>query len=78
MAGKIHANKYVVERVIQKGWEYLDKNFGSFTTTQKISVALELCKKSMPQQHEHSGEISVVVEKLKASRNRIADAVSAN
>ena len=70
MAGKTHAQPYIVDRVIQKGWDFLNNNFENFTTTQKIHIALELCKKSMPDKHEHDVNFNIH-EVLKAGENRI-------
>lgn len=33
-------------------WEYLNNNFHKFTETNKIKIALELCKKDLPTQLE--------------------------
>lgn len=53
-----HANKIIITRVLLRSWEYLDKNFHKFSTQQKIQIALDLCKKNLPQEFE-GGEILV-------------------
>ena len=43
--------------LIDKSYTYLTDNFHKFTETNKIKVALEIIKKAMPTQLEHSGEL---------------------
>lgn len=45
-----HTNKVIIDRVLLRSWEYLDKNFHKFNTQQKIQIALDLCKKNIPQE----------------------------
>lgn len=72
MAGKKQANPYVVQQVLQKGWDYLNQNFQNFSTTQKIHIALELCKKSMPDNVNLNGDINITVHQvLSEGENRI-------
>jgi hypothetical protein len=72
MSIKPQANRYVVEQVLQKGWDFLNKNFENFSTTQKIQISLELCKKSMPTDLNINGEVSVKIHDiLKAGESRI-------
>ena len=42
--------KTIKELFVGKCWEYLNENFHKFTDTNKIKIALELCKKDMPQE----------------------------
>ena len=44
--------------LIDKSYSYLNDNFHKFTETNKIRVALEIIKKAMPTQLEHSGAIT--------------------
>lgn len=47
--------KTIKQLFIGKCWEYLDTNFSNFSTGNKIKIALELCKKDIPQVME--GEV---------------------
>jgi hypothetical protein len=42
--------KTIKELFIGECWEYLRKNFRKFNQTNKIKIALELCKKDIPQE----------------------------
>jgi len=44
--------------VINKSWEIVDKMFNQagIATEKKQTVALEICKRSIPQQVKHSGD----------------------
>lgn len=44
--------------LIDKSYSYLVDNFHKFTESNKIKVALEIIKKAMPTQLEHSGAIN--------------------
>ncbi len=45
-------------RIINKSWDILEVALNSdITLDNKIRIALELCKKNIPQELEHSGEI---------------------
>ena len=44
------SEKKIKELFIGKCWEYLDDNFHKFSETNKIKIALELCKKDLPQE----------------------------
>lgn len=50
--------KKTKEIVLGKCWKYLDDNFHKLSQSNKIKIALELCKKDLPQALEHSGEIT--------------------
>lgn len=41
--------------LVNKCWSYLHDNFHKFDQESKIKIALELCKKDMPQRLEHEG-----------------------
>lgn len=47
--------KSIKELFIGNCWKYLHDNFHKFNQANQIKVALELCKKDIPQ--EHTGEI---------------------
>jgi len=49
--------KQARELLINRSYTYLNDNFHKFTETNKIRVALEIIKKAMPTQLEHSGEV---------------------
>lgn len=51
------AEKTIKDLFIGNCWEYLRDNFHKFTDTNKIKIALELAKKSIPTELEHSGQI---------------------
>ena len=48
-------SKTIKELVIANSWQYLYENFHKFNQTNKIKIALELCKKDLPTQIE--GEV---------------------
>jgi len=45
-------DKTIKVLVVKNCWQYLLENFHKFTDTNKIKVALELCKKDLPTQLE--------------------------
>lgn len=55
MAATTNYEKSLKELLIHKSWQYLHDNFHKFTETNKIKIALELCKKDLPNQIE--GEV---------------------
>lgn len=50
--------KTIKELFVGHCWTYLNDNFHKFTETNKIKIALELCKKDIPQ--EVTGSFQVV------------------
>lgn len=42
--------KTIKELFVGHCWSYLNDNFHKFTETNKIKIALELCKKDIPQE----------------------------
>jgi predicted metallopeptidase len=50
--------KSLKQLFVGKCWEYLNDNFHKFTETNKIKIALELCKKDIPT--EISGSLEGV------------------
>ena len=50
--------KDVKNIVVGKCWDYLNDNFHKFSDGNKLKVALELCKKNMPQ--EMTGQVNFV------------------
>lgn len=55
MANTTAREKSIKELFIGECWEYLRVNFRKFNQTNQIKIALELCKKDIPQVME--GEI---------------------
>ena len=55
MANTTKAEKSVKELLVHKSWTYLHDNFHKFNERNKIKIALELCKKDIPQVYE--GEV---------------------
>ena len=54
--------KSIKELFIGNCWQYLSDNFHKFTETNKIKIALELCKKDTPQEMTGTGgETRVIV-----------------
>ena len=49
--------KTIKQLFVGECWEYLRTNFRKFNQTNKIKIALELCKKDVPQQF--TGELQV-------------------
>jgi len=45
--------------LIHKCWKYLSDNFHKFNETNQIKIALELCKKDLPEKTE--GELKVTM-----------------
>lgn len=56
--------KNVKEEVLSKCWNYINGNFHKFTPDIKVKVALELCKKDIPQ--EVKGDLFGTSEVTKA------------
>lgn len=50
MANTSKGPNKVKEEVLSKCWLYLQTNFNKFDKDTKIKVALELCKKNIPQE----------------------------
>ena len=46
------SEKTIKQLFIGNCWSYLNDNFYKFTETNKIKIALELCKKDLPTQLE--------------------------
>lgn len=51
--------KTIKELFIGNCWQYLNDNFHKFSETNKIKIALELCKKDTPT--ELTGNLSVTL-----------------
>lgn len=54
--------KAVKELFVGKCWQYLNDNFHKFNQTNKIKIALELCKKDIPQ--ELKGDFNLFLDNL--------------
>ena len=50
--------KTIKELFVGECWGYLRKNFSKFNQTNKIKIALELCKKDIPQEVKGSYQIT--------------------
>ena len=50
-----HSQQSIKQLMVHKSWQYLHDNFHKFNERNKIKIALELCKKDIPQVME--GEI---------------------
>lgn len=61
--------KTIKELFVGKCWEYLNNNFQKFSQTNKIKIALELCKKDIPQ--EINGELKQKVVVLASIRKEV-------
>ena len=46
------SEKTIKELFVGKCWSYLNDNFHKFSEPNKIKIALELCKKNIPQELE--------------------------
>lgn len=57
MSGITQEERKIKKEVLDKCWQYIRDNFHKLKEDKKIRVSLELIKKDMPQQLEHSGEI---------------------
>lgn len=55
------SEKTVKELFVGKCWDYLHDNFHKFSETNKIKIALELCKKDIPQEINGVGGTQVNV-----------------
>lgn len=53
--------KTIKELFIGECWEYLRNNFHKFNETNKIKIALELCKKDVPVQVEGSQQETRII-----------------
>lgn len=49
--------KKATDALLAKSAVYLNDNFHKFSQSNKIRIALELIKRKMPTQLEHSGEV---------------------
>jgi hypothetical protein len=58
VAGITREEQQIKKEVLGKCWQYIRDNFHKFKEDKKIKVALELIKKDIPAQLEHSGEVS--------------------
>ena len=69
MANNSKGRQEVKEKVLSKCWDYINRNFNKFTPDVKVKVALELCKKDIPQEVNGdlfgSSEVSKVIAGLK-------------
>lgn len=59
--------KSIRELFIGKCWSYLDENFHKFSDANKIKIALELSKKSIPTVLEGGDRPLVVMPTIKLS-----------
>jgi len=60
MSASTQREKTIKELFVGSCWEYLRDNFHKFSDTNKIKIAMELCKKDMPQ--EINGSLTHVVQ----------------
>jgi len=63
------SEKTIKELFIGNCWEYLRDNFHKFNETNKIKIALELCKKDLPTQV--IGEVKVTEMPAVKTGNRL-------
>jgi hypothetical protein len=56
------SEKTIKEIFVGKCWQYLHDNFHKFNQTNQIKIALELCKKNIPQEVEGIGGTTVNVD----------------
>lgn len=62
----------VINAVIGKMWGWLDKNFERFDEKQKMECVLRLCPKTIPEHHDHGGEVKlIIVDKVNAGDNSL-------
>lgn len=55
-------DRSIKEIFVGKCWQYLDDNFHKFNENNKIKIALELCKKDIPQEIQGSGiETKIII-----------------
>ena len=68
MANKNKGGNKVKEEVLAKCWNYIHTNFNKFDQPTKVKVALELCKKDIPQEVKGdlfgSAEVAKVIASL--------------
>lgn len=58
--------------LLDKGLDYLLRNFNQFDKRDRINIALELVKRRMPQKVEHKGEVLIhLAERIKEARSRV-------
>jgi hypothetical protein len=55
-------DRTIKELVVENCWQYLHENFHKFTETNKIKVALELCKKDQPTKVEGGFNVTMMPE----------------
>jgi hypothetical protein len=56
------SEKTIKELFIGNCWEYLRDNFHKFSETNKIKIALELCKKDQPTKVEGGFNVTMMPE----------------
>ena len=65
-------DKRIVDSVLNKCWDFLNRNFENFSTANKVKIALHLGAKSMPNinLNENTGEITFThkVEKVELEK----------
>jgi len=60
----VFGNEKEQKELVNKATAYLNKNFHKFSQTNKIKVALEIFKRTMPAQIDHSGEIKGMAPRI--------------
>jgi hypothetical protein len=59
-ADKSGHSKATREKVLDKCWQFLLVNFDKFSDTNKLKVALELSKKTIPSQTNLQADVRVI------------------
>jgi len=65
--------KKATEQLLAKCAVYLNENFHKFSLTNRIRISLELIKRKMPTQLEHSGEVKFTQMPTAKFGNRIGE-----
>jgi len=82
VATKLAKNEQSIKKLfIGKCWSYLDNNFHKFNERNKIKIALELCKKDIPQvlegevKYTAMSTIRIEQKKLELDLGEIPDSI---
>lgn len=59
------SEKSIKQLFVGNCWSYLNDNFHKFSETNKIKIALELCKKDIPQEFDGTMKQIVLMENIK-------------
>ena len=75
------AQPRVMQSVINKSWDYLNKNFTKFDKKTRLHVALEIAKRTIPQDNNYPpvpGGVRIVVVRSEGKNSQDSVVVEAD